>query len=182
MDIKIKEARKQLGIFFKARREEMGQSEEAMATFLGITANTVKGIESGRFAWDIDLHLRICQALEIKPYFSSTAAPDEEDYSLRKEDDPERYHGFYITENLLLYPDQLAITKLTYPRLFLRFNYPETYFSSFKDWEANHTEVDWLDPEDKPETEEEIENILTDCWNFLAIHEKEEDKLYNEDE
>lgn len=101
---------------------------------------------------------------------------------MRKEDDPERYHGFYITENLLLYPEQLAITKLTAPRLFVRFNYGESYFSSYDDWVANHTELSWLDPDDKPTDPDEIEEILTDCWNFLALHEREEERLADEED
>lgn len=180
MDDKIKAARQQLGSFFKQRREQMGIDPETLSAHLGITANTVKGIESGRFAWDIDLQHRLCAALEIKPYFSATEELGTEDYKTRKEDDPERYHGFYITENLLLYPEQLAITKLTHPRLFVRFNYGEMYFSSYTDWVANHTELSWLDPEDKPVDPEEIKYILTDCWNFLALHEREEERLAEE--
>lgn len=178
----IKAARKQLGGFFKSRREELGHDLETVATHLGITKNTLQGIETGRFAWDIDLHLKICQVLEIKPYFSAVIPPHEEDYSRRREDDPDRYYGFYISENLPLYPGQMAITKLTYPRLFVSFNYGDSYFSSFEDWKANHTDLQWLDPEDKPKSEEEIDHILTDCWNFLALQEREEEKYYDDDD
>src|SRR5690606_31866574 len=122
MSDRIKSAREQLGRFFKQRREELGQSQADMAAFLGITVNTLNRIEEGRFAWDIDLQHRICQALGIKPYFSHITDPEADDFTTRLEDDPERYHGFYITENLLLYPEQLAIVKLTHPRLFVRFN------------------------------------------------------------
>lgn len=69
MENEIRAARKQLGGFFKDRREAMGVSQDDMATHLGITANTVKGIESGRFAWDVDLHIKICKLLKINlPY------------------------------------------------------------------------------------------------------------------
>lgn len=182
MDEKLKAARAQLGRLFQDRREQMGHDRKALAAFLGVSAETVKGIETGRFAWDIDLHLAICQALEIKPYFSFTEEPGKEDWRDRKEDDPERYHGFYFAENLLLYPEQAAIVKLTHPRLFVRFNYGESYFSSFEDWKANQTELEWLDPDDKPADPEEVEYHLTDCWNFLAMHEREEENLYEEEE
>ena len=182
MDEKIKAARQQLGRFFQERREEMGFDRKALAIFVGISAETIKGIETGRFAWDIDMHLRICQALEIKPYFSVTKNPVEEDWYARRENDPDRYHGFYFAENILLWPDQVAIIKLTSPRLFVRFNYPDSYFSSYKDWKANHTQVEWLDPNDKPTNPEEIEGHLTDCWNFLALHEREEERLADEND
>ncbi len=177
---KIKAARVQLGSFLKQRREEMGITQEMLAKFVGVTANTISGIETGRFAWDIDMQHTICAALEVKPYFSTTKDPLAEDYRTRKEDDPERYHGFYICDNLMLYPDQLAIVKLTHPRLFVRFNYGASYFIDFDDWVNNHTEMEWLDPDDKPESEEDVEYHLTDCWNFLAIHEREEDRLSEE--
>jgi transcriptional regulator with XRE-family HTH domain len=182
MDIndRTKQARKDLGAFFKDRREQMGHDLKAVADFVGITANTLNGIESGRFAWDIDLQHRLCAALEIKPYFSATEPDKEIDLSTAQIQDPDRYHGFYISENLLLYPEQLAIVKLTHPRLFVRFNYHDAYFTSFEDWCANHTELQWLDPNDKPTEKEEIEYHLTDCWNFLALHEREEDRLYEE--
>lgn len=180
---KIKAARFQLGQFFKARWEEMGHNEDTVARHLGITVNTLRGIASGRFAWDIDLNFRICEALEIKPYFSTSSPDDAEvDFMDRKESDPERYHGYYIVENLLLWPDQLGILKLSYPRLFVRFNYAESYFSGYEDWKANHTVVEWLDPEDKPKTEDEIDFYLTEFWNFLAQHEEEEERLANSDD
>lgn len=179
---KIKSARVQLGGFFRERRQEMGVTVEMLSEFIGITPNTIRGIETGRFAWDIDLHFKICQALAIKPYFSHDTSPGEEDYNTRLEDDPSRYFGFYKVENLPLWPDQMAIVKLTHPRLFIRFNYPDTLFSSYEDWKANHVELSWLDPDDKPLSDEDIEYHLTDCWNFLCLHEIAEDIFFDEDE
>ncbi len=79
MNEKIKAVRQAQGSFFKKRREQMGIPAQILAGKLGITANTLKGIESGRFARDIDLQHNICAALEIKPYFSVTAYPHEEE-------------------------------------------------------------------------------------------------------
>ena len=81
-----------------------------------------------------------------------------------------------------MHPDQAAITKLTYPRLFVRFNYADSYFSSLNDWLANHTELEWLDPDDRPTDPDEVESILIDCWNFLELHEREEDRLAEMDD
>lgn len=182
MNDKIKAARVALGSFIKSRREEMGHSQEALAQHVGVTANTIRGVETGRFAMDIDLQFQIYEALGIKPYFSTTSAPIEEDYRLRANDDPERYHGFYFSENILLYPDQAAIVKLTHPRLFVRFNYGDSLFIDYDDWMNNHTELQWLDPGDRPTDPDEINYHLTDCWNFLALHEREEDRLADDDD
>lgn len=176
----IKIAIQQMGAFFQERREQMGRTRQELAAFVGVSANTIERIEFGLFAWDMDLHLRLCQALEIKPYFSAAQPPWAHEGKDRTEDDPERYHGFYISENLPLYPDQLAIIKLTHPRLFLSFTYGANYFADYEDWKANHTDVQWLDPEDKSASETDFESILTDCWNFLALHEREEERLADE--
>lgn len=52
----------------------MGRTRQELADFLNISAETVKGVESGRFAYNVDLLFRFCAALEIKPFF----APQEE--------------------------------------------------------------------------------------------------------
>lgn len=81
---KIKAARIALGGFIKERREEMGLTQQLLGANVGVTANTINGIETGRFAMDIDLQFKIYQALEIKPYFSTTKDPlheqKEEEY------------------------------------------------------------------------------------------------------
>jgi len=177
---KLKQARQQLGLFFKEKREQMGITEDVLATHLGLSTNTIKGIESGRFAWDIDVQHRICEALEIKPYFSTAANPHEEDLiHNRKKAESGDFHGFYISENLLLHPEQLAITKLTYPRLFVRFNYGESLFINYDDWKHNITTQEWIDGE-KP-SDDDVEYWLTECWNFLALHERKEDELFNDE-
>lgn len=62
-------AREQLGLFFAERRKEMGHDMKVLADFVGISENTMKRIEAGKFDFDISLLFKICEALEIKPYF-----------------------------------------------------------------------------------------------------------------
>ncbi len=64
----VKSERKKLGEIIKNRRLEMGIDENVLAEKIGVTANTVKGIESGRFSWDIDLYISLCNALNINYY------------------------------------------------------------------------------------------------------------------
>lgn len=70
MNEKHKAARIALGRYFAERRKQMGHTMQELANHLGISAETVKGVESGRFAYDIDFLFRFCEALEIKPFFS----------------------------------------------------------------------------------------------------------------
>lgn len=100
----------------------------------------------------------------------------------KPEHQKQRFIGFGIYEDILNFPDQLAIVKLTHPRLFVRFNYGDSYFSTYEEWVEEQTDLQWLDPNDKPTDADEIETILTDCWNFLAIHEREEERLADERE
>ena len=62
-------AREEIGLFFAARRKEMGHTCNALAEFIGITENTMSRIEEGKFDYDVMLLFQICEALEIKPYF-----------------------------------------------------------------------------------------------------------------
>jgi len=64
----LKDARRQIGEFFRNRRIQMGHSLEHAARFIGITANTLSRIEQGKFHWDIDLHHKLCETYEIKPF------------------------------------------------------------------------------------------------------------------
>lgn len=70
MDEKIKTARVQLGQFIKERRLQLGRTAQELGEFVGVTANTIKGVETGRFACDVDLLLSICAALDVKPIFA----------------------------------------------------------------------------------------------------------------
>lgn len=70
MNDKIKAARVALGSFLKERRKQMGRTEKELAEFLKLSAETVKGVEDGRFAADIDTIFRFCKELELKPYFA----------------------------------------------------------------------------------------------------------------
>lgn len=65
MNDKVVESRVQLGRFLKDRRAELDIGADVLAGVLGISENTLNRIESGRFAWDIDLHIKICEILKI---------------------------------------------------------------------------------------------------------------------
>lgn len=88
------------------------------------------------------------------------------------------YENFYISENILAYPGQLAIIKLSEPRLFIRFNYVDSIFASFDEWLGEMVDIQWMDGDKLSEFDKEA--ILTDCWNFLALTEQEEDRLADE--
>lgn len=95
----------------------------------------------------------------------------------------ERTQGFYMCDNLLLYPLQLGVLKLSFPRCFVRFdNNVETFFASFEEWYERIVVIEWLDPKDKPTSKKEVEEIMADVWNFVCLQEEEEERLAEENE
>lgn len=94
------------------------------------------------------------------------------------ENEPTTYEGFYIAENILDFPGQMAIVKLSYPRLFIRFDYADSYFASYEDFISSIAVAEWLDGETPGD--EEKDHIFTDCWNFLALTEREEERQAEE--
>lgn len=86
--------------------------------------------------------------------------------------------SYYITENILDWPRQLAVIKLSPPMVFVRFEEADAYFASYEEWRAELTVVEWIGGE-KPSKEDQ-EAIFTDIWNFLAMHEAEEERRADE--
>lgn len=99
-------------------------------------------------------------------------------YKGKQTDDRFKYprSSYYITENIRDWDGQLAITKLSPPMVFVRFAYSDSYFATFDEFRDSLAVVEWIGGE-VPD-EEEQEAILTDCWNFLALHEEEEENRY----
>lgn len=81
--------------------------------------------------------------------------------------------SYYITENILDWDGQLAIVKLSPPMVFVRFDAQDSYMIDFDYWIDSIIKVDWIGL-DKP-SDEVQEAIFTDCWNFLSMHEAEEE-------
>lgn len=68
---KIKAAREKLGGFIAERRKQMGRNQQEVAAFCGLPLSTYQGIESGKFAANIDQLFKVCAALELPPIFTT---------------------------------------------------------------------------------------------------------------
>lgn len=84
--------------------------------------------------------------------------------------------NYYICENILDYDGQMAILRMKEPLVFVHFNYADSYFSTFEDWRKEIVRVEWLSGT-APDAFTQ-QQVLTDCWNFLALHEREEENRY----
>lgn len=69
--------------------------------------------------------------------------------------------------------------RMDFPRVFILIrDYSEAYPCTFEDFRDRIAEVNFLDPKEREGAD--IENIIIDAWNFLALTERKEDELYEE--
>lgn len=97
------------------------------------------------------------------------------------EQDEERYVSWWFCENILCHEGQIALMKIDFPRVFILIrDYSEAYPCDFEDFRKRIAEVNFLDPKEREGAD--IEEILTEAWNFLALTERKEDELYESNE
>lgn len=93
----------------------------------------------------------------------------------------EAYNSWWYCENILRHEGQIALVRMDFPRVFVLIrDYGEAYFSTYEEFAGHIAEVNFLDPKDRDGAD--IESILTEAWNFLALTERKEEELYNEND
>ena len=89
------------------------------------------------------------------------------------------YEAWWFCENILNHQGQIALLRMDFPRVFILVrSYEEAYPCTFEEFCDNIAEVNFFNPEDRKTAD--ISEILVDAWNFLALTEREEDILYEE--
>lgn len=95
--------------------------------------------------------------------------------------DNEAYSSWWYCENILCHEGQIALMRMDFPRVFVLIrDYSEACFCTYEDFAEHIAEVNFLDPKDRDNSD--LEEILTDAWNFLALTEREEERLYNDND
>lgn len=82
----------------------------------------------------------------------------------------EAHKHWWLGENKQHFPEQESLVRLADPRVFIRYNVADAYFSTFEQFYLSIAEVQWIDG--KPSKRDEQEKILIEAWNFLAIEER----------
>lgn len=91
-----------------------------------------------------------------------------------------KYPGCFYCDNLVDYPDYIALLHIGFPRCFVWVRRVEDFlFSDYDQFVANIAEINWLDPGDKG-TKEEQEEILIKLWNFAIEQEEIEDNMVSD--
>lgn len=88
------------------------------------------------------------------------------------------YPGCWYCDNIIDHPQQVGLLHLGFPRCFVLIpNSDEFYFSTFEEFKAGLSEVNWLDPSDKGSVKEQ-EYVLELLWQFSIDAEEEEENRY----
>jgi hypothetical protein len=92
------------------------------------------------------------------------------------------HRHFWLGENHQHFPGQEVIFKLSFPRVFIRYEVDRAIFADFDEFFASIAEVQWIDGE-RPDDATQLQ-ILADAWNFLCIEEQilERDMRENEED
>lgn len=86
-----------------------------------------------------------------------------------------RSETWWLCENIVNHPGQIALLRMDFPQVFILIrDYGESYFASFEEFRQNIAEVNFFNPSDRDTAD--LEDILTDAWNFLSLEEEEEER------
>jgi len=91
------------------------------------------------------------------------------------------YANWWYCDNIICNTGMVGLLHLGFPRVFILMrDYDTAYFAGYEDWKEQLVEVNFLDPEDREGAD--LDDLLTDAWNFLALTEREEERLAGDDE
>lgn len=95
--------------------------------------------------------------------------------------DEEIYGSWWFCENIVCHEGQIALMRMDFPRVFILIrDYSEAYPCTFEDFRERIAEVNFLDPQEREGAD--LEGIIIQAWNFLALTEQREDELYEEND
>lgn len=88
---------------------------------------------------------------------------------------PENYKHFVWGENNISQDvQQTYIIKLNFPACSIRFDYSKGMFANFEEFYDHVSDVQFFTG-DRPD-DEEVNSILIDAWNFMALEERRLDE------
>lgn len=83
---------------------------------------------------------------------------------------------WWICENIVDHRGQVGLLHMGFPRVFVLVrDYSALSPTTFEGFREKHAELNFLNPQEREGAD--VEEILTDAWNFLAMEEAEEERL-----
>lgn len=86
-----------------------------------------------------------------------------------------QYHSWWYCDNILNHPEQIGLLRMDFPRVFIlmrNYFHPDAP-NDFEQW-RKEVSVTFFNKEDSETAD--LDEILTDAWNFLALTEEEEER------
>lgn len=88
--------------------------------------------------------------------------------------------NWWVCDNIVhpAHRKQLGLLSLNEPQVFILLRHGDDIFADFEDFKNKLAEVNFLRPADRANAD--LEQILTDAYNFLLLQDMEEDRLFEE--
>lgn len=91
----------------------------------------------------------------------------------------ERTRNWWYCDNIVTNKGEIGLLHMGFPRLFILIrDEKDAYFSSYEEFALNVAEVNFFDSCDREEAD--MEQLLTDAWNFMLLQEQEEERICEE--
>ena len=92
----------------------------------------------------------------------------------------ERTLNWYMCDNIVhpVHRGQIGLLHMGFPRVFILIRDYGQSFTDFDNFRNHVAEVNFFSPADREDAN--IEELLTDAWNFLALQEDAEDRMLEE--
>ena len=91
----------------------------------------------------------------------------------------ERTKNWWYCDNIVTHRGQIGLLHMDFPQVFILIrDEKDAYFATFEEFKNKIAEVNFFDSTDREKTN--IEELLTDAWNFMALQEEIEEEIYKE--
>lgn len=90
-----------------------------------------------------------------------------------------RTSTWWYCDNIIDHKGQVGLLKMDFPQVFILFrDYDTAYWASWEEWKADIAEINFFNPADRETAD--LDEILTDAWNFLTLEEEAEEEQAQE--
>lgn len=87
----------------------------------------------------------------------------------------EKSRHWWLCDNIVCHDGQIGLLRMDFPRVFILMrDYGRAYWADFDEWKRDLVEVNFFSPSEREEAN--LDEILREAWNFLALEEEEEER------
>ena len=95
----------------------------------------------------------------------------------------ENTFNWYDCDNIVhpKHNGQAGLLHLGEPCVFILMkDYESSYWADFDQWKNDLIEVNFLYPEERAKYANQMDNILTDAWNFMILQERKQEEMFGD--